>query len=528
MYPAQPHRVKAKQRGAALMVMLVIMIIGVAAILVSSLNSSSLQIARDKTNAAALVQAKEALIGRAVADLTSPGSLPCPDTNDDGAAESPVGQPGGNCPSYIGRLPWKTLGLPDLRDGSGERLWYALSPNFRDYVTLNPINSNSVGTLVVYDNSGVTLLTPPGSEAIAIVFAPGDIVASQQRDLANQNSPQNYLDLGPNSRNNATATGPFIVADKTNSFNDRLMIIGTGDLIPTVEMRVAREAKSCLDNYAVSSAGKYPWAVPVSDTTGYTGAMATYFGRLSTQPSNITSGTNDPSVDALLNALSALQVALNNYAANNNSSTSTALDNAGVTLVNAANIVKNAQPTSPAVPTSITSQAKNAGNSAQNLAGGSGSVTTVQAKIDSTNSALASAGISSSVNDPTMSTTWPSSCTLFTSSYWSAWQNLVFYQAAYGYQPGGSASCVGCLSISGSGNTATGSGTYRAAVLVARRAIGTEDRSNPATIMPYLEGSNPHSGLTPTTTFETYNSSDSNYSTVNDLVLCLDGKNYCK
>lgn len=526
MYPAQPHRVKAKQRGAALLVMLVIMIIGVAAILVSSLNGSSLQIARDKTTAAALAQAKEALIGRAVADLTSPGSLPCPDTNDDGSAELLSGN---DCPSYIGRLPWKTLGLPDLRDGSGERLWYALSPNFRDDNS-NPINSNSVGTLVVYDNSGVTLLTPPSSEAIAIVFAPGDIVASQQRDAANQNSPQNYLDLGPNSRNNAIAAGPFIAADKTNFFNDRLMIIRTGDLIPTVEMRIAREAKSCLDNYAVSSAGKYPWAVPVSDTTGYTGVKATYFGRLSTQPSNITSSTNDPSVDALLNALSALHIALNNYAANNSSSTRTALDNAGVTLVNAANTVKNAQPTSPAVSTSITSPAKNAGNLAQNLAGGSGSVTAVQTKINSTNSALTSAGISSAVNDPTMSTTWPSSCTLFTSSYWSAWQNLVFYQAAYGYQPGGSASCVagGCLSISGSGNTATGSGTYRAAVLVARRAIGTENRSNPATIMPYLEGSNPHSGLTPTTTFETYNSSDSNYSTVNDLVLCLDGKNYCK
>jgi hypothetical protein len=24
----------------------------------------------------------------------------------------------------MGRLPWKTLRLPDLRDGHGERLWY--------------------------------------------------------------------------------------------------------------------------------------------------------------------------------------------------------------------------------------------------------------------------------------------------------------------------------------------------------------------------------------------------------------------
>jgi hypothetical protein len=31
----------------------------------------------------------------------------------------------------LGRLPWKTLGLPDLRDGHGERLWYAVSTKYK-------------------------------------------------------------------------------------------------------------------------------------------------------------------------------------------------------------------------------------------------------------------------------------------------------------------------------------------------------------------------------------------------------------
>ena len=31
----------------------------------------------------------------------------------------------------LGRLPWKTLGLPDLRDGHGERLWYAVSTRYK-------------------------------------------------------------------------------------------------------------------------------------------------------------------------------------------------------------------------------------------------------------------------------------------------------------------------------------------------------------------------------------------------------------
>lgn len=246
---------KQRQRGAVFIVMLVFMIMGVAAFLVSSLNSGALQIQRDQRTAHALAQAKEALLGRAVADLTSPGSLPCPDTNDNGSAESTVGQPGGNCPSYIGRLPWKTLGLPDLRDGSGERLWYALSPNFRDYVTTNPVNSNSRGTLQVVDNTGVT---PIASEAVAVVFAPGNVIGSQQRDSANQNFAQNYLDVGPNNVNNYTAGGPFVAADKTNTFNDRLLVIKASDIMLLVEARVAKELSSSFDLYRIAHSNTYP------------------------------------------------------------------------------------------------------------------------------------------------------------------------------------------------------------------------------------------------------------------------------
>ena len=261
-----------KQRGAALMVMLVIMIIGSAAFLVSSLSRLGLSIERAKITSDALAQAKEALISRAVVDATHPGSLPCPDlltnipgTNvpNDGAADLLSGN---NCPSYIGRLPWKTLGLPDLRDESGERLWYALSPNFRDDNS-NPVNSSNKGTLLVYDNSGTTLLTPPGSEAVAIIFSPGNIGASQQRDTANQNSPQNYLDIGPNSRNNAIAGGPFIAADKTNSFNDRLMIISADDIIPTVEMRVTKELATAFANYLAANSNKYPYPANFTSCT---------------------------------------------------------------------------------------------------------------------------------------------------------------------------------------------------------------------------------------------------------------------
>src|ERR1700675_860066 len=124
------RRIVARQKGFALMLLLLLVGAGVGAALFSFLSSSRLGLERDQKTTAALAQAKDALIGRAASDNNRPGSLPCPDTNNDGSAELFVGN---NCPSYIGRLPWRTLGLPDLRDSSGERLWYALSSTLRDH-----------------------------------------------------------------------------------------------------------------------------------------------------------------------------------------------------------------------------------------------------------------------------------------------------------------------------------------------------------------------------------------------------------
>ena len=53
---------------------------------------------------------------------------------------------------YIGRLPWRTLGLPDLRDSSGERLWYAVSRQFARNPTCMPncpLTSDTLGQLTV-------------------------------------------------------------------------------------------------------------------------------------------------------------------------------------------------------------------------------------------------------------------------------------------------------------------------------------------------------------------------------------------
>jgi len=248
------------------MVMLVILIVGAAAILVNSLSSTALRTERDKITTASLAQAKESLLGRAVSDANRPGSLPCPDINNDGISDSS----GTSCDKYIGRLPWKTLGLDDPRDGTGERLWYVLSFNFAD-IPSNKINSNSNGTLLVYDNSGTTLLTQPGSEAVAIIFAPGTVVSSQQRNSAvDKTTASNYLDIGPNTINNSIAAGPFIAADKTGTFNDGLVIIKTSDLMPIVEIRVLKELSKAFASYMANNSGKYPYPADLNSCTSIT------------------------------------------------------------------------------------------------------------------------------------------------------------------------------------------------------------------------------------------------------------------
>ncbi len=235
--------------------MLVLLLIGVAVstVLFSYVKSSAQTIDRDKSTAAALAQAKDALIGRAATDNNRPGSLPCPDTNNDGSAELFVGN---NCPSYIGRLPWRTLGLPDLRDSSGERLWYALSSTLRDHTSAQPINSDTPGLLTIVGTS-------PATNVVAIVFAPGPVLGTQIRDVANENNLVNYLE-----GENANGDNIYTTGMTSDSFNDRLLAITSDALFQVVEYRVAREIRANLAAYyATPGINYYPFANSYADNT---------------------------------------------------------------------------------------------------------------------------------------------------------------------------------------------------------------------------------------------------------------------
>lgn len=302
------------QRGVALLIFALILTLGLLGAFLSWMNSTTQTTLRDQITSAALAQAKEALIGYAASVSVAapgprPGDLPCPDNHPPG--DPLEGTPSTPCNgSALGRLPWKKLGLPDLRDSSGERLWYAVSINFKNFTRttcLSPgqpgcLNSDTLGTITIRDSNGTMVNNGTNSTAaIAVIIAPGNALTRQDgvnqvRDTANANNPVNYLDIGYGEDNAAfmnNSTDGFIngiVRDAANNIivNDQVLVITAGNLMPILEQRVAGEVLTCLTEYAAKpqNQGHYPWAAPLNPLVvpSYTDTSGSRFGRIPDTP----------------------------------------------------------------------------------------------------------------------------------------------------------------------------------------------------------------------------------------------------
>lgn len=275
----------ARQRGQAIFLAAVFLLLGISAAIYTTLGSTSFSIAsrQAENDARALAQVKDALIAwsasrtpTGVSPNIRPGELPCPDINPLDGYED------GSCVAgALGRVPWKTLGIPEPKDEAGETLWYAIAGPFRIYnMSSTPITSDTLGNIAVYHNPGSTSSTATTltTQAVAVIFAPGASLGTQDRSssttmsctapsgtMARNLCASNYLEIavGPSGNiNNATINGPFIQAQSstTPSFNDRLLVITNADLMPAVERRVAREMMSILEQYRIATGGDYPSA----------------------------------------------------------------------------------------------------------------------------------------------------------------------------------------------------------------------------------------------------------------------------
>lgn len=181
-----------RQKGQALLVLLMVLLLGGLYGFVDRIDAglaSSIRAGDDS-----LARAKEALLWYAATyrdshDAEVPGYLPCPDSADesglfvagDGIAAATCGGP---AMIAVGLLPYRTLGLPDLRDADGNCLWYAVSGTFKNAPKAAlPLDWDAQAQLGVVTASGTALAAPDDADggAAAIVFSPGPALPGQER-----------------------------------------------------------------------------------------------------------------------------------------------------------------------------------------------------------------------------------------------------------------------------------------------------------------------------------------------------------
>lgn len=225
-----------------------------------------------------LAAAQQALLAYALQPLGTtpcelncprPGDLPCPDRNNDGIAETSCSNT-----SRLGRLPWKTLGVGDLRDGSGERLWYAVSERYKNNPRLRPLNLDTPGTWSVISSEGVVWDATQGNGVVAVLVAPMQPLVRedgwvQQREDATTEIAKHYLDSNrtadhANAQENA-AQG-FVRAPSTTHFNDVVWPITASQMHQAMQKQVLAEVKRSLRCVA-SPCPVYPMPAAVEDSS---------------------------------------------------------------------------------------------------------------------------------------------------------------------------------------------------------------------------------------------------------------------
>lgn len=307
-----------RQKGAALILIAVILALAASAYAIRVFNVSSINARQDAEASAILADAKTTLLGYTFGRIGSgerPGNMPMPDyfastevpANYDGAADSgcmdfsksggiPLINSGTNM-RCLGRLPWQTVGMaisnPSQSDPLGNMPWYAVSANLVDTTCLPALNPSIVNmTYSGYVCAGITLPHPwltvrdnrgnvISNRVAVVLILPGKPVGTQTRPTSILADVSNYLDTVvipagctvpcvPGTYSNADLDNDFIMAsgltsvsnDQNNQnlstiINDRVLFITVDELVAALQTRVAGEVRKSLLAYSVSQS-KYP------------------------------------------------------------------------------------------------------------------------------------------------------------------------------------------------------------------------------------------------------------------------------
>ena len=312
------HSISRKSSSGFALLIFVLMLMGIGGIALTGFTQKALDSVeqqRFEQNREVLQQAKDALLMYAfnypvISSIggnppIGPGRLPCPYDQVNGYS-GPLSN--AICGS-VGRLPWQNnLNIPRLQDASGEDLWYAVSSNFYNPVW-GParVNSDSLGTITVFDQAGGKIYDGTVSGIAAIIIAPGTPIrrdedgdgiyeyAQVRNSALQQVSPNNYLDTindfdnsvfvnGSNANADGFTPGPIFDPNYNDIvINDQVMIITADEVIAMAEKATLQAYRDAIAEYRNNiGVDTYPWLdnYNTTDLDQYDADINTRIGRV--------------------------------------------------------------------------------------------------------------------------------------------------------------------------------------------------------------------------------------------------------
>lgn len=274
----------ARQSGAALMGMVLVIFISASTLLFSAVRPPNAIGDFDQNTYRELKAAKASLIAFATnyatfnSDNLGPGRLPCPApwTETVDGEERWVPYWNGCNWKYVLRLPeFVSLSSPSSFDfpindyyaGRDLQFWYAISRPYRWY-------KQSGGSWPVVNSDTGTELTIDGDPYVAVLIAAGPALEGQDRS-ANE-SYSNYYGATENleGTNAYWGSGTFVSYDNdgdgdSEDFNDLVIGITQSELMTPITSKVASVIKQLLDSYHPTNGDSYP-----ADTTEFNTAIS--------------------------------------------------------------------------------------------------------------------------------------------------------------------------------------------------------------------------------------------------------------
>lgn len=281
---------RTRQRGVAALLFVAVLIGAIAWVTVSALSGSGRATAERETRTGLALQAAKqsllAYVAKAAADTTenTPGRLPCPESlGQPGTAQEGMAAPiVGLFPtcSPVGRLPWRTLGIDQLRDGSGEPLWYAAATGTwalntsATNLTINPGTPNTLsynGTA----NAVVAVIIAPGTmmNTLSIPGSPPGACMPINQQGSRYAVPYvvaNFLECG-------NETGSYATIVPADWGNDRTISITAAEvmnaIMGAVADRLQRQVAPALTDWRANEGNTnwgdlfIPYASPFSNPT---------------------------------------------------------------------------------------------------------------------------------------------------------------------------------------------------------------------------------------------------------------------